>query len=82
MFSLRYDATRVVPAGRYVVSARIIDGAVTLFSSAAASPVLTQGRGSVANLVVIKTESSPAPAPTPAPKDPAPAPKPTPTPTP
>ena len=88
MFSLHYDSARVVPSGRYAVSARVIDGGAVLFSSPSPARVLTQGHGSVANLIVAKAEPAPAstPAPTPATKErkpePAPAPKATPTPAP
>ena len=86
MFSLRYDSAKVIPSGRYVVSARIVDGAATLFSSATPSRVLTQGHGSVANVTLAKVEPPRAPAPTPTPAaapTPAPAnPKPAPTATP
>ena len=67
MFSLRYEAAKVIPSGRYVVSARIVDGAATLFSSAAPARVLTQGHGSVANVVLAKVEPAPTPKPTPTP---------------
>lgn len=54
MFSLRFDGTKIVPAGRYAVRARIVDGAATLLMSARPSRVLSQGFGSVANLTLTK----------------------------
>ena len=83
MSSLRYDPASIVPSGRYAVRARIVDGTVTLFSTAAPAQVLTNGKGSVANLTLTKTEPLPASATAPAaPAPDAAAPKPTPVATP
>ena len=75
MFSLPYDGGRVVPANRYAVRARIVDGSAILFTSIASARVLTQGSGSFFNLSLSKPEPAPAPAPSvePAPKVEAPA---------
>lgn len=81
IFSVAYDAARVVPSGRYNVRASIVDGAETIAESAKPVRVLTAGSGSVANLSL--TPPAPPPPPTPrATPAPTPAPKPTPIPTP
>jgi uncharacterized lipoprotein YbaY/heat shock protein HslJ len=95
LFTVVYAPDRVVPAGRYAVRARIVDGATTLFESARPVRVLTQGTGSVASITLVQpaplpvAETSPrdtrsadvvaAPA---AKREPSPKPTPTPTPTP
>jgi uncharacterized lipoprotein YbaY/heat shock protein HslJ len=91
LFTVPYDAGRVVPAGRYAVRAHIVDGATTLFESAKPVRVLTQGTGSFATITLVQPQPRPAAetpmrevrvpdaVPTPAPKREAP-PKPTPTP--
>jgi uncharacterized lipoprotein YbaY/heat shock protein HslJ len=87
MMSVPYDPSSITPSRRYVLRGRLLDGAVTVFSSATPVRVLTGGHGSVANLSLTKLEPVPvaapveqapkpvavAPAPTPAP-NPAPAP--------
>lgn len=59
LFTVIYPPDRVVPAGRYAVRARIVDGASTVFESAKPVRVLTQGTGSVASITLVE----PAPKP-------------------
>ena len=58
LFTVIYAADRVVPAGRYAVRARIVDGATTLFESAKPVRVLTQGTGSVASITLVQAGPS------------------------
>ena len=95
LFTVIYAPDRVVPAGRYAVRARIVDGATTLFESAKPVRVLTQGVGSVASITLVQpavtapvgtttrdarpVDAASTPAPT---REPAPKPTPTPKPAP
>lgn len=93
LFTVAYEAGRVVPAGRYAVRAHIVDGGTTLFESVKPVRVLTQGTGSVASITLVQAAPKPTAetttpdarpveaVSTPAPKR-EPAPKPTPTPKP
>ena len=65
-FALEYDTKVISPSRRYAVRARIIDGPAVLFTSQDAAPVLTQGHGSAANLVLTRTKSPAPPPPPPA----------------
>ncbi|MDM0035014.1 YbaY family lipoprotein [Variovorax sp. J22P271] len=53
-FELGVDPARIDPRMRYTVSARILQGGQLLFVTDTAHPVLTQGQGSTASLMLIK----------------------------
>jgi putative lipoprotein len=58
-YELQVDAARIDPRMRYAVSARILRGEQLLFINDTQYPVLTQGGGTSANLVLVRV--SPAP---------------------
>ncbi len=62
-FILAYDATRIVPNGRYVVRARIhLDGKL-LFTSQVAAPVITGGSPTSVSIALVRAGAGPtAPA--------------------
>ena len=70
-FSLEYDPKLIIPTHRYAVRSRIIDGNVVIFTSTEGAPVLTQGHGTSANLVLTRTKN-PLPPPPPPPAPPLP----------
>ncbi|MDM0052462.1 YbaY family lipoprotein [Variovorax sp. J22R115] len=53
-FALSVDPARIDPRMRYNVSARILQGDKLLFISDTAYPVLTQGRGTTADLMLVR----------------------------
>ncbi|MDM0075614.1 YbaY family lipoprotein [Variovorax sp. J2P1-59] len=53
-FALSVDPARIDPRMRYNVSARILEGDKLLFISDTAYPVLTQGRGNTADLMLVR----------------------------
>ena len=50
-FEWRYDPRRIDPGGRYVIRARITDGARLLFTNTEAYPVNTGGHPDTANVI-------------------------------
>jgi uncharacterized lipoprotein YbaY/heat shock protein HslJ len=52
-FELPYDANRIDPRRRYAVRAEIADGDRVMFTTAQPAFVLTQGRGSQVNLMLV-----------------------------
>lgn len=60
-FQLSFDPNRINARNRYAVRARIFDGARLLFTSTTTTLVLTQGRGTTANLVLQRAAASQEP---------------------
>jgi putative lipoprotein len=58
-YELQVDAARIDPRMRYAVSARILRGEQLLFINDTQYPVLTQGSGTTANLVLVRVTPSP-----------------------
>jgi putative lipoprotein len=58
-YELQVDAARIDPRMRYAVSARIVRGEQLLFINDTQYPVLTQGSGATANLVLVRVTPSP-----------------------
>ncbi len=58
-YELTVDAARIDPRMRYAVSARILRGEQLLFINDTQYPVLTQGGGTTANLVLVRVTPSP-----------------------
>lgn len=58
-YELQVDAARIDPRMRYAVSARILRGEQLLFINDTQYPVLTQGSGTTANLVLVRVAPSP-----------------------
>jgi putative lipoprotein len=58
-YELQVDAARIDPRMRYAVSARIVRGEQLLFINDTQYPVLTQGGGTAANLVLVRVTPSP-----------------------
>ena len=58
-YELTVDAARIDPRMRYAVSARILRGEQLLFINDTQYPVLTQGSGTTANLVLVRVTPSP-----------------------
>lgn len=52
-FTLRFDPARIDPRGHYTVAARLSVGGQVRFRSDRAHPVLTQGAGSVADILLV-----------------------------
>ena len=78
-FDLAFDGRRINPAHRYAVRARIVDGDRLMFTTAETVPVITQGHGNEAD-VMLRFVAGPKPVtPPPAPAI-APAPPPPPSP--
>ncbi|MGJ7605009.1 YbaY family lipoprotein [Variovorax sp. LT1R20] len=58
-YELQVDAARIDPRMRYAVSARILRGEQLLFINDTQYPVLTQGNGTTADLVLVRVTPSP-----------------------
>ncbi|KIQ28480.1 hypothetical protein RT97_20810 [Variovorax paradoxus] len=58
-YELQVDAARIDPRMRYAVSARILRGEQLLFINDTQYPVLTQGSGTTASLVLVRVAPSP-----------------------
>ncbi|MCR6478810.1 YbaY family lipoprotein [Variovorax sp. ZS18.2.2] len=58
-YDLQVDAARIDPRMRYAVSARILRGEQLLFINDTQYPVLTQGSGATADLVLVRVTPSP-----------------------
>ena len=58
-YELTVDAARIDPRMRYAVSARILRGEQLLFINDTQYPVLTQGSGRTADLVLVRVTPSP-----------------------
>jgi putative lipoprotein len=58
-YELQVDAARIDPRMRYAVSARILRGEQLLFINDTQYPVLTQGGGTTANLVLVRVTPAP-----------------------
>jgi len=58
-YELQVDAARIDPRMRYAVSARILRGGQLLFINDTQYPVLTQGAGRTADLVLVRVAPSP-----------------------
>jgi len=58
-YELQVEAGRIDPRMRYAVSARILRGEQLLFINDTQYPVLTQGSGTTANLVLVRVTPSP-----------------------
>ncbi|WP_198373189.1 YbaY family lipoprotein [Roseomonas rosulenta] len=52
-FTLRFDLARIDPRGRYTLAARLSVGGQVRFRSDSAHPVLTQGAGSTAEILLV-----------------------------
>src|SRR5436190_19429599 len=59
MFSISYDAARVLPAHHYAVRALIVDAGATVLETDKPVRVLTQGTGSVAQVTLVQSDSRP-----------------------
>jgi putative lipoprotein len=64
-YELQVDAARIDSRMRYAVSARIVRGEQLLFINDTQYPVLTQGGGTAANLVLVRVTPSPRSPPSP-----------------
>jgi putative lipoprotein len=58
-FELKVDAARIDPRMRYAVSARILRAEQLLFINDTQYPVLTQGSGTTANLMLVRVAQAP-----------------------
>lgn len=58
-YELKVEAARIDPRMRYAVSARILRGEQLLFINDTQHPVLTQGSGSTADLVLVRVAQAP-----------------------
>lgn len=59
VYELRVDAARIDPRMRYAVSARILRGEQLLFINSVQYPVLTQGQGTTADLMLVQVKPTP-----------------------
>lgn len=60
-YTLQVDAARIDPRMRYAVAARIVRGEQLLFINDTQYSVLTQGRGTRADLVLVRVTPAPPP---------------------
>jgi uncharacterized lipoprotein YbaY/heat shock protein HslJ len=58
-FELRYAANRIDTRRRYAVTARVVDGPVVLFTYAQPVPVITQGHGNRADVMLVRVTATP-----------------------